>query len=153
MFPGTKSEPCACPEGFSRCGGRCHTKSAASRGEESNYTDAESYCARLGAHPPTPRTEEENTCAAEAATAAGVDRIWLGYRGGRTEESFVAVDGSGPITYRNWNTLGDSGEPHLNADDNCVTISRYTSFWYDRPCNKTRYIVCQLENCHRPECD
>ena len=151
MSPGNESSPCGCPEGFTRCAGRCLRLVR----DRVSYTEGETTCASLGAHLATPRTEEENTCAADAVAAAGiapswlelVGNAWLGYRGGRTEESFFGADGCGPITYTNWRT----GEPNLEDDDNCIMT--YRGSWYDIECTNNDYILCQLENCHRPECD
>ena len=106
----------------------------------------------FGAHPATPRTQEENECARDASLSlTRVYFAWLGYRGGQTEDSFVGTDGCGPLAFRNWDI--NANQPDLVAADNCVTIDGYGR-WFDAGCNaETGKIVCQLENCHRPECD
>ena len=112
------------------------------------YHEAESSCANLGAHLATPRTAEENDCIAADVEGEQWARFWLGYRGGRSEESFVGADASGPITYNNWGT----DEPALERDDNCAAIGE-TGVWYDQPCDVARFFTCQLKNSRLPECN
>ena len=95
---------------------------------------------------PTPRSQEENQCAADAC--GDLWFTWVGYRGGSTEESLVDADGC-PITYRKWRAA--ESEPHLNTDDNCLEIDSLGR-WFDDPCHYNRYWLCQLQDCHRPEC-
>ena len=114
------------------------------------YTEAESKCASLGAHLVTPRTAEESACATDVA---GSSAVWLGFRGGRTEESFVGADGRGPITYTNWR----DGEPNLLSDgDNCVAhwpSTRYGGHWLDFSCGNEQKTMCQMKDWYRPQCD
>ena len=139
VFPDTNTAPCGCPEGFTRCAGRCLRLVEGLVG----YTEAESTCASLGAHPATPRTEEENTCAKDAAADWAT---WLGYRRNSTGQSFVGVDGSGPVTYSNW-----MSPLSLFDVDLCASIVSSSGYWVTKRCSVVCAIVCQLDN--RPECD
>ena len=141
VFPGTAPALCGCPEGFNRCAGRCLRYVEGLAG----YTEAETRCTSLGAHPVTPRTEEENTCAKDAAADWAT---WLGYRRNSSGESFVGVDGSGPITYSKW-----IGPPRLLDVDLCATIVSSSGYWVPELCSGMCAIVCQLRDWNRPECD
>ena len=100
---------------------------------------AEAACAGLGAHLVTPRTEQENECAEDVARTYSQ---WLGYRGGRTEESFIGADGCGPITYSNW----DANQPILYAVVlNCAFIGG-EGLWFTIPCSLlNKFALCQLK--------
>ena len=119
---------------------------------ELEWAEAEAHCAALDAHPVSPRSAEQGACltASAARATAPSGYTWMGFRGGRTAESLVGADGCGPITYSNWQLNGD-GEPDLRHDDNCVDFNS-DGLWHDGSCAYRDYVLCQLRNCHRPEC-
>ena len=110
------------------------------------YSGASKLCRNHGAHLATPRTAEENQCVTDAVVASHV--VWLGYRGGETEESFAREDGCGALSYTNWY----AGQPDLEDEKNCVDVSGGTGVWFDASCATSRHVVCQLQNCYRPQC-
>ena len=140
---GNSTDPCACPDGFSRCNGRCLSW-LLNRG---SHAEAAERCAALGAHLATPRTERDTFCVKDLT---GVYSPWLGWTGGRTEDSFTAADGCGGLGYTDW----DTDEPHLADDDNCLMIDGWGK-WEDLSCSdpeNVRDLLCQVRNCYRPEC-
>ncbi|KAF0303753.1 Ladderlectin [Amphibalanus amphitrite] len=147
--PGTMSNRCACPAGFSRCAGRCLKRLDLAVA----YTEAESQCNALGAHLAVPRSDEENRC---AIIAAGGTTVWLGLTDVVTEGQFVGADGCGtvPSTGPLWGT----GQPN-NANGNQpyvvlglmeagVWYSEWNDYWGDESINP----LCQLAVCYRPDC-
>ena len=134
---GNATDSCACPDGFSRCGGRCYHYPRL----RLTYNDTETHCASLGAHIATPRSEQDNVCISSLC----MTDAWFGFRGAMTLESFVGMDGCGGITFSNWQTY----EPSLDELDNCISGSIK---WYDDPCAMQWDTLCQLPNCYRPEC-
>ena len=135
--------PCGdCPAGFSRCAGRCWHLS-------SHYVDhpaAAQYCANLGAHLATPRTEEEYLCLLLVAEGFRViDTFCLGYQS--CGDVFVGADGCGPLTYSKWLP----NEPALHGDEICVVYRTTTDDgWLTDLCNSTLPAICQTSHCYQP---
>ena len=140
-YPGTSTDPCLCPAGFSRCAGRClHFVD-----QFVNYTEATRTCADLGAHLATPRNAEDNACLYGMAV-----NMWIGYRGDGDPENFLGEDGCWYL---------DEASPfiddlYLTTNDQCMVISLTSSGWYDVSCaiDDTFKFVCQIPECYKGEC-
>ena len=134
--------PCGgCPAGFYRCAGRCWH-----RYQLDQFVDhpaAAQYCANLGAHLSTPRTEQENLCPLIVA-GDSLSTFWLSYQ--HSDGVYVSADGCGPLNYTKW----AMGEPILDGDRTCVVHVR--NFWYTDLCTDTRSVVCQIPHCYQPQC-
>ena len=142
LFPGTQSDGCGCPNGFSRCAGRCLRLMR----ERSTYYEANSGCVARLAILATPRTREESDCA--AAIAAG-KVAWMGYDGSQTSQTFYGVDGCGKTDYDNW----ADGQPIFATQGiSCVTMDSDTGTWVAEACTEKYEFLCQTKKCHRPEC-
>ncbi|XP_043200165.1 brevican core protein-like isoform X1 [Amphibalanus amphitrite] len=147
--PGSVSDPCACPAGFSRCAGRCLKRLDLAV----TYGEAESQCAALGAHLAVPRSDEENQCAIDAA---GTSYAWLGFNDAVTENQFVADDGCD-------NVPGDSpfwaeGQPnnYLNQSHGALvpvpTSGTPEAGWHDVAPSSLYRPLCQLAYCYNSNC-
>ncbi|XP_043197554.1 snaclec botrocetin subunit beta-like [Amphibalanus amphitrite] len=147
---GDTLDPCSCPDGFSRCAGRCY----GFVNETVNFTAAAENCAALGAHLATPRSAEENLCYSNASSGFVLrSGSWMGYRGNSSLAAFVGEDGCGPVgNYSNFFV-----EPTSFDDNQCVLTSDTSAedgkVWMNVPCAFISAFVCQLEFCYRPECE
>ena len=147
IFPGTMSDPCGCPAGFSRCAGRCLTR----LDQEVNYPQAENLCAELGAHLAVPRSEAENQCA--MAAAAG-ERVWLGFTDVVTEGQFIGADGCGIVPSDG--PVWAGGQPNDYGDQDFAVLIPSNSFaspgWHDTKPDASKFPLCQLMLCYGPCC-
>ena len=143
--PGTPSDPCGCPAGFSRCAGRC----LALLPQKVNFAEAEVLCAAQTAHLAVPRSEAENNCV--LALADGKD-FWLGVNDREMEGQWVAADGEcGEVPASTAWWLQD--EPTGLENDNCILI--HLGAWADTACDSPNLLfppMCQLSSCLQPQC-
>ncbi|KAF0292265.1 Mannose-binding protein C [Amphibalanus amphitrite] len=147
--PGSTTDPCACPAGFSRCAGRC-LKCLPTR---LLYADAVIACAALGAHLAAPRTEAENQCAKDAALVN--PEPLLGFTDAALQGTFVGADepcntGDPGAPRAAWWTPGEPND--YGGTEDCVILGTGGT-WNDVPCTLYPYYpLCQLRRCHHPEC-
>ena len=141
LFPGL--DECDCPEGFRVCAGRCYHRGP----DKLSYTEAEAYCEAKAAHLATPRNSNDNDCVWDLVPGE-FDFGWLGYSGGtNASDPHVGADNGTPVgPYTNWRR--GSATYILQ----CVEI--YNGEWNDNvsPCASNSYPLCQLRDCHRPQC-
>ena len=133
--------PCGgCPAGFYRCAGRCWH-----RYQLDQFVDhpaAAQYCANLGAHLATPRTEEENLC--PGIVSGSYSLYWLGYQS--SDDVLIGADGCGPANYTN----GIPNEPELDDDNTCVVYK--DGDWSTAMCTSLWLVICQMPHCYQPQC-
>ncbi|KAF0288322.1 Type-2 ice-structuring protein [Amphibalanus amphitrite] len=76
---GTLSDPCACPDGWLLCAGRCISW----RTTSASFSSAQSGCQQMGAHLATARSEAEHQC------TLGSKYGWVGATDEATEGVYV----------------------------------------------------------------
>ncbi|XP_043199911.1 uncharacterized protein LOC122369325 [Amphibalanus amphitrite] len=141
--PGTHSDRCACPAGFSRCAGRCLRR----LGQTFGFTKSADRCAAIDAHLAVPRSDDENQCAMDVAVAAGKS-VWLGLTDVVTEGQFVGADGCGVVSASGpqWGI----GQPNDYQGQDYV--GGHPMGWNDFRETEPCYPLCQLQFCYQPGC-
>ncbi|XP_043201043.1 brevican core protein-like [Amphibalanus amphitrite] len=150
VAPGSATDRCACPAGFSRCAGRCLQR----LNTKVNYTTAESQCAALGAHVAVPRSDAENQCAVDTAVATVV---WLGVLlvpgvDGQYTGVYTGADGCGPVPISHrWGRE----QPDIGPEDRIILSapgSGHWIDWHDNPASALWLPLCQLALDYHPDC-
>ena len=131
----------SCPDGFLRCGGHCYRLLSTLY----NLNEAEAGCLRLGAHLATPRSTEDNLC---AAIAARKERVWLGVTDRVREGEFDAADEGGPVVADWFSDQPDNnpwaGEGRQGEDCVEMTVRDGRAGWNDANCDNENPALCQL---------
>ncbi|KAF0301927.1 Histone-lysine N-methyltransferase PRDM9 [Amphibalanus amphitrite] len=136
----TLTDPCACPDGWLLCAGRCISW----RTTSASFSSARSGCQQMGAHLATARSEAEHQC------TLGSKYGWVGATDEASEGVYVGEDGLGVMTIPT--TWWQPGEPSdVTGGENCV-MTGGSRPWADAECTRTYYYLCQLAGCHKPGC-
>ena len=147
-FPsGSASGRCACPGNFTSCGGRCLVRLDEWR---VNYTQAESLCAELGAHPAVPRSEAEHQCAYQKSRPLV---SWLGFNDVITKGQFIGVDGCGVVPSDDQGWANNNPNMNVEGRSHGAMLTGATSTrpgWHNIEPTKLYTPLCQLSFCHCP---
>ncbi|XP_053547629.1 pulmonary surfactant-associated protein A [Bombina bombina] len=110
----------------------------ATKGDEGDYSAAQTACERQGGTLPTPMNNAEDLVIYQFAHSAK-RQIFLGINDIKEDTVFTYLNGK-QLTYTNWYPT----EPNGGRIENCVETYHHERKWNDRSCDAKNLIVCEF---------
>ena len=140
-LPGSDSGCVAsCGQGWEKNGDHCYFWSTV----KTNWTDAEAFCKKEGAHLASVNSNVTNNFIVERMRELGIGQAWLGGNDLEKESLWKWTDGA-PWEFEAW----QRGNPN-NAlgGQHCLIYDRYHfGLWDDGTCNQRKPFVCSKKIC------